>query len=171
MGIHSDRDQTRNLLCHDIFQHSVPYSPRFQLLQIQCLTYNCISTNDSFCVIKLLLQIISFVIVICIFSAIINAIKPNFSFSFSGEHLVGLSRVGGWHFLNDCGWENEGAEEVVGNSQWFIRVQKSFFVGQLGMPGLGQQSFTSHIAVAILRCIFFISVENSFFWSTSAGPS
>ena len=76
-------------------------------------------------------------------------------FSFSGEHLVGSSGVGGWHFLNDCGWENEGTEEFVGNSQWFIRVQKSFFVGQLGMPGLGQISFTSHIAVAILRCIFF----------------
>ena len=114
------------------------------------MPYNCISTNDSFCVIKLLLQIISFVIVICILSAIINAIKPNFSFSFSGEHLAGRSRVGGWHFLNDCGWENEGAEELVGNSQWFIRVQKSVFVLQLGMLGLGQISYTSHIVVAVL---------------------
>ena len=93
-------------------------------------------------------------------------------FSFSGEHLVSSSGVGGWHFLNDCGWENEGTEEVVGNSQWFIRVQKSFFVGQLGMPGLGQQSFTSHIAVAILRCIFFsFQLRIPFFWPTRAGPS
>ena len=70
--------------------------------------------------------------------------------------------MGGWHFLNDCGWENEGAEEVVGNSQWFIRVQKSFFVGQLGMPGLGQISFTT-LQLPFFDAFFFISAENSFF--------
>ena len=98
------------------------------LLITKSVPYNyCISTNDSSCVIKLLLQKISFVIVIMYISAIINAIKQDFFIFWrkSGIHESVLV----WHFLNCRLWENEGAEVFLGwkltiwNSQWFIRVQ------------------------------------------------